>query len=113
MNKYKYIVLLIILFPYVGLAQLNPELIQYKQDINPDTIKQSVEQLQNFGSRYAFNPNRVEVSNYLKNRLEQYGWEAKIDSFYMENFEYPYFSGIINTGWQYNVVADKRGRYAP
>lgn len=113
MNKYKFIVLLIILFPYVGLAQLNPELIQYKQDINPDTIKQSVEQLQNFGSRYAFNPNRVEVSNYLKNRLEQYGWEAKIDSFYMENFEYPYFSGIINTGWQYNVVADKRGRYAP
>lgn len=113
MNKYKYIVLLIILFPYVGLSQLNPELIQYKQDINPDTIKQSVEMLQNFGSRYAFNPNRVEISNYLKNRLEQYGWEAKIDSFYMENFEYPYFSGIINTGWQYNVVADKRGRYAP
>ncbi len=105
--------LLVILLPFNAFSQLNEELIIYNQEINPDSLKYNVEQLQNFGSRYAFNPNRVEVSNYLKNRLQSYGWDAKIDSFYMENFEYPYYSGIINTGWQYNVVADKIGTINP
>ena len=65
--------LLVILLPFNAFSQLNEELIIYNQEINPDSLKYNVEQLQNFGSRYAFNPNRVEVSNYLKNRLEAYG----------------------------------------
>lgn len=112
MNRYYYLIL-IILLPFNVFSQLNKELVVYCQEINADSLKNNVEELQNFGSRYAFNPNRVEIANYLKNRLQEYGWDAKLDSFYMENFEYPYHSGIINTGWQYNVVADKKGIYNP
>lgn len=112
MNRYYYLIL-IILLPFNVFSQLNKELVVYSQEINADTLKNNVEELQNFGSRYAFNPNRIEIANYLKNRLQEYGWDAKLDSFYMENFEYPYHSGIINTGWQYNVVADKKGIYNP
>lgn len=113
MNKYINIVLFIIFLPFLSFAQLNQELINYTQSIHKDSLQHNVQTLQNFGSRYAFNPNRVEIAQYLKNRFEQYGLETKIDSFYIENFEYPYYSGIINNGWQYNVVAEKRGQYAP
>ena len=112
MNRYYYLIL-IVLLPFNVFSQLNQELVVYSQEINADSLKNNVEELQNFGSRYAFNPNRVEIANYLKNRLQEYGWDAKLDSFYMENFQYPYHSGIINTGWQYNVVADKKGIYNP
>lgn len=112
MLRYWYL-FLIILLPFNSFSQLNDELIIYNNEINSDSLKHNVEQLQNFGSRYAFNPNRVDVSTYLKNRLLSYGWETKIDSFYMENFEYPYNSGIINNGWQYNIVAEKRGTVKP
>lgn len=111
---YRYwLIILFALFPYLGLAQLNNEVRIYMNEINPDSLRYNIEVLQDYSSRYAFNPNRKDIANYLKERLINYGWDAKLDSFYMDSFEYPYNSGIINTGWQYNVMADKIGIHNP
>lgn len=76
--------------------------------INKDSLEYNVRTLQDFGSRYAFNDNRKQIAEYLMHRLENYGFETEIDSFYLE-MEYPYNSGIINKTWQYNVVGKKQG----
>lgn len=113
-NRYiYYIVSFLFLLPVLSFGQLNQDLIQYKESINQDSLKRNIRELQAFGSRYAFNPNHHSIALYLKQRLEEYGWETKIDSFYMENFLYPYHTNIINNDWEYNVVAEKRGLYAP
>jgi Predicted aminopeptidases len=113
-NRYiYYIVSFLFLLPVLSFGQLNQDLVQYKESINQDSLKRNIEELQAFGSRYAFNPNHHSIALYLKNRLQEYGWETRIDSFYMENFLYPYHTNIINNAWEYNVVAEKRGLYAP
>lgn len=114
MNRYLYYIVSILFFlPIISFGQINQDLIQYKESINEDSLERNVTALQDFGSRYAFNPNHYSIALYLKNRLEEYGWETRIDSFYMENFLYPYNTGIINNDWEYNVIAEKRGIYAP
>lgn len=113
-NRYiYYIVSFLFLLPVLSFGQLNQDLVQYKESINQDSLKRNIEELQAFGSRYAFNPNHYSIALYLKNRLQEYGWETRIDSFYIENFLYPYHTNIINNAWEYNVVAEKRGLYAP
>lgn len=83
-------------------------IIDLCSQINKDSLEYNVRTLQDFGSRYAFNDNRKQIAEYLMHRLENYGFETEIDSFYLE-MEYPYNSGIINKTWQYNVVGKKQG----
>ena len=97
---------------FVSLAQNQESEIQNLcSQINKDSLEANVRELQNFGSRYAFNNNRKDVAEYLRSRLELYGFEATLDSFYLE-MEYPFSTGIINQTWQYNVVGKKRGLWA-
>lgn len=97
---------------FVSLAQNQESEIQNLcSQINKDSLEANVRELQNFGSRYAFNNNRKDVAEYLRSRLELYGFEATLDSFYLE-MEYPFSTGIINQTWQYNVVGKKRGIWA-
>ncbi len=104
---------LVLIFSFlVSVAQNQESEIQNLcSQINKDSLEANVLELQNFGSRYAFNDNRKEVAEYLRSRLELYGFEAELDSFYLE-MEYPYFSGIYNETWQYNVVGKLRGMWA-
>ena len=97
---------------FVSLAQNQDSEIQNLcSQINKDSLEANVKELQAFGSRYAFNDNRKQVAEYLCNRLNYYGFEAELDSFYLE-MEYPFLSGIMNQTWQYNVVGKKRGLWA-
>lgn len=117
MNRYSYNIvyhtILLILLSLCSFAQPNPTIINYQNSINQDSLKANVHFLENFQSRYAFHPNRKQIALSLQERLQAYGWEAQIDSFYIENFEFPKNSGIINNSWQYNVVAQKIGSFLP
>lgn len=101
------IILILSMTTCLSTAQSQSEAIRNLcTQINKDSLEYNVRTLQDFGSRYAFNDNRKQIAEYLMHRLENYGFETEIDSFYLE-MEYPYNSGIINKTWQYNVVGKK------
>lgn len=118
MNKVKLLIIIIAVSSFniaisSAYAQLNQNVIQYKESVNKDTLIKNINYLQAFGSRYAFNPNNRDIAVSLRDKLISYGWDAKLDSFYIENFIHPFTSGIVRNSWQYNVVADKIGIYSP
>ena len=96
----KLIIILFVFIPSLAFTQLNNQLLQYNQSINKDSLEKTVLKLQAYGTRFAFQPNRKTIAEDLKQQLQSYGFSTKIDSFYVENFEYPYHSGIINNSWQ-------------
>ena len=87
----------------------NTEIFNLSQHINQDSLRQNVIELQNFSSRYAYNPNRKQVAEYLKTRLENYGFEVVIDSFLLQT---SWFPTEADTLWQYNVIGEKQGIWA-
>lgn len=67
-------------------AQNQEEVEAILADINADSLLRTVNDLQNFGSRFALREggNR-EVAEYLVQRLDDYGVPAVIDSFYLSD----------------------------
>lgn len=107
--KKRFLVLLLSMTAFLSEAVSQSEaILGLCSRVNVDSLEYNVRVLQDFGSRYAFNGNRRQIAEYLMHRLENYGFETEIDSFYLE-MEYPYNSGIINKTWQYNVVGKKQG----
>lgn len=81
-----------------------PEIIQ---EINNDSILNYITQLQSYQSRFLLNPNRLAIANWLKNKLESFGYEnARIDSFSCE-IHHP--GGLDTILTQYNVIASYQG----
>ena len=109
----KIIIILLVFIPNIVFSQINTTLVQYNQSINKDSLEKTVLKLQSYGTRFCFKPNRREIAQDLKQQLQAYGFESKLDSFYIDNFEYPFHSGQLNSGWQYNVVGQIRGSIAP
>ncbi len=66
-------------------SQSNEYLNEWLDEINADSLRRTVVDLQNFGSRYALRQggNR-QVADYVVQRLESYGIPAAVDSFYRE-----------------------------
>ncbi|MCQ2285127.1 MAG: M28 family peptidase [Bacteroidales bacterium] len=82
-------------------AQSNESLNILLDEINADSLHQTVLDLQNFGSRYALREGgNKQVAEYIQHRLENYGVTAEIDSFYLEG--YNWLVGNYNA-WFYNV----------
>lgn len=77
--------------------------------INQDSLRQNVIELQEFSTRYAYSPNRKQVAEYLKNRLENYGFEVVLDSFLLQT---GWYLTEADTLWQYNVIGEKQGLWA-
>lgn len=77
------------------------------QSISSDSLRKTVTDLQNFGTRYCLRDggNR-EVADYIAQRLENYGVSTVIDSFYVE--DYFWLSGDYQS-WFYNV----KGVFSP
>lgn len=79
------------------------------QEINKDSIAASIRQLVNFGTRYEFAPNRKEVSEWIRQKFNSFGYtDACLDSFQLVNPDPP-----KDTTWQYNVIATLSGNSAP
>ena len=66
----------ILLISITDLSAQNDEISSLCHKINQDSLKQNVIELQEFSTRYAYSPNRKQVAEYLKSRLENYGFEV-------------------------------------
>lgn len=94
---------------FLNLFSQNEELKNFYQEINQDSLQQNVIDLQSFSTRYAYSPNRKEIAEYLKQRLENYGFEVVIDSFLLQT---GWTLTEADTLWQYNVIGEKQGLLA-
>ena len=64
-------------------AQSPQEFQNMLEEINADSLRQTVLDLQNFGSRFALREGgNIEVAEYIVDRLNRYGVTAVVDSFY-------------------------------
>lgn len=87
----------------------DPEIMSVIQNINEDTLKKYVMELESFGTRFALAPNRRDVAMFIKQKFERFGYVAELDSFEISL----YYGGVINVTWQYNVVATLAGSIHP
>jgi leucyl aminopeptidase len=94
---------------FFDLHSQNTEVLNLTNKINQDSLQQNVIDLQSFSTRYAYSPNRKEVAEYLKTRLEDYGFEVVLDSFLLQT---SWFPTAADTLWQYNVIGEKQGLWA-
>jgi hypothetical protein len=79
----------------------------YANAISIDSIRMHMQNLQDYGSRYAFNPNRRQVAEYVQN----YFTSLQIPSVELDSF---LLLGQSNDKvWQYNVVASIPGTETP
>ncbi len=75
--------------------------------ISIDSIRMHMQNLQDFGSRYAYYPNQKEVAEYVQNYFIQLQIPSvELDSFLITGPGY-------DTAWQYNVVASIPGTQTP
>lgn len=106
-----YLFFLTIIVPSTSLfGQFNPILDSLARYINADSIAQTVREMEAFGDRFAARNNK-EVSEYLVQRLQNYGVEnAQIDSFYKSG--YSWLIGNYSF-YIYNVKGRIEGSKAP
>lgn len=72
------------------------------EDIQPDSIRNYIQSLQDFGTRFLLAPNRKDVALWIKAQFESFGIiEVVLDSFY------------IFDSWQYNVIATLHSEVNP
>ncbi|MEI7595830.1 MAG: M20/M25/M40 family metallo-hydrolase [Bacteroidota bacterium] len=83
----------------------------YLNEINKDSIRSTIQSLQNFQTRFMLDTNRKSIANFIKDKYIKMGYEnTVIDSFLtISNFDYFYNIVIQDTTWQYNVVATLQG----
>jgi len=84
---------------------------QMLNEINADSIRATVQDLQNFPNRFAQTSN-LEVAEYIVGRLSQYGMDdVRIDSFAVNLYSW-FLQDNINHN-MYNVIGTMRGSEQP
>ncbi len=82
----------------------NPLIAQMCVEVNKDSLKWFVRQLQSFGTRDCRAPNKKIVAEWIRGQFIRFGYlNAYLDSFYVNS----------TLGWQYNVVASLFGTDKP
>lgn len=79
--------------------------------INEDTLRTTLQEMGNWGSRFLMNDNKKEIATSLVNKFLSYGYtDVRLDSFYLviQNW-----MGLSDSSWQYNVVCTLPGSSAP
>jgi len=81
--------------------------------ISSDSISSYIMHLQGYGTRFSLSPNHKEIALWLQTKLQSFGYAGVVlDSFQITE-EWPFYSGIFVTTWQYNVIADLNGSTNP
>jgi len=85
----------------------NPVITKIADDLNADSIKKTVQWLQDKKTRYYLSSNRKQIATELKNKFVQLGYvNSRIDSFFLSSKgDY----GQAYETWQYNVIARLEG----
>lgn len=90
--------------------QTDPGIEAMVAAINEDTLRATMSELENWGSRFLMNDNKREIALSLVSKFLSYGYtEVKLDSFYL----IVNWSGYADSSWQYNVVCTVEGKSAP
>ncbi|MDO5759789.1 MAG: M20/M25/M40 family metallo-hydrolase, partial [Bacteroidota bacterium] len=100
--------LLFCLFVAFNTKAQNSVLQSIINNIQADSIKHNVEVLESFPSRFLFSEYQRQVAFYLKERMQNYGFDVEVDSFYVEDL-YIISNVPMNSGWAYNVLCVKKG----
>lgn len=108
-RRYIRFIIVFLLFCTFGLKAQNPVLQNIINNISADSIKYNVEVLESFPSRFFFSDYQRQVAFYLKDRMQAYGFEVEVDSFYVQDL-YILASVPMNSGWAYNVLCFKKGK---
>ncbi|MBC8436120.1 MAG: M20/M25/M40 family metallo-hydrolase, partial [Bacteroidetes bacterium] len=92
-------------------SDLNPVIVNVISQINSDSIRATIQHLQDYGTRFLMVDNRKEVATWIANQFISYGIaNVGLDSFLC----YINWGGVyVDTLWQYNVVATLTGQSAP
>lgn len=80
----------------------NQEILDLIEELNNDSLKKHITELENFVTREASEDNRREVAVHIVNKFRSYG----IEESYLDSFH-------IYGGWQYNVIAEVEGSANP
>lgn len=102
------ILYIILFFPLLAgkVEGQNPVIQACLAEVNADSIKATMQRLQDYGTRYFMAGNRKEIATWIMNRFMGYGYTAAaLDSVQMKNSD--------TTLWQYNVVCTIPGISAP
>lgn len=81
--------------------------------INSDSILSYIKHLQGYGTRFSLSPNHKEIALWLQTKLQSFGYASVVLDSFQVTEEWPFYSGIFVTTWQYNVVADLTGSANP
>ena len=92
-------------------SDLNPVIVNVINQINSDSIRATIQHLQDYGTRFMMVDNRKEIATWIANQFISYGMtNVVLDSFLC----YVNWGGIyVDTLWQYNIVATLTGQSAP
>lgn len=107
----------ILIFFMIGCSKENdniekpiPYISEFIEEVNSDSLRHSVEWLQNMQTRFMLANNRKLVAKNIQNKFIQIGYpNTKIDSFYNTRS----FNNTVYQTWQYNVIATLEGSVTP
>jgi hypothetical protein len=89
----------------------SPVILAMVNAISTDTLRATLLEMQQWGSRLLMNDNKKEIAMSLVNKFLSYGYtDVKLDSFYLV---IPNWGGYSDSSWQYNIVCTLRGASAP
>ena len=95
-------------------SSLDTLIVNLLSQINPDSMKQTIQSLQDFGTRFMLAPNRKEVANWIRDKFISVGINnTVIDSFQTHTVYLLSGTNVDTVTWQYNVVATITGKYNP
>jgi hypothetical protein len=88
-----------------------PEISAMVGAINADTLRATLQELQDLGSRFLMNGNKREIATSIMNKFLSYGYtDVRLDSFYLIINNW---NGWADSSWQYNIVCTFTGSSAP
>jgi hypothetical protein len=97
--------------PGIEPQSINPFISGLISQVNSDSIRSTIQHMQEYGTRFLLVDNRKIIANWIADRFRSYGYtDVKLDSFLnYVNWQ----GGNIDTTWQYNVVCTMTGSGAP
>lgn len=94
--------------------ELDSVIVANLEQINADSIKHTVQQLQDKTTRFMLAPNRKDVALWIQDRFESVGCtNTVIDSFQTHSILSGYNMSFDTITWQYNVIATIPGTMNP
>ena len=95
-------------------SSLDTLIVNMLDQINPDSLRQTILDLQGFGTRYMLAPNRKDVALWIKDKFVSLGISnTVIDSFQTHTVITLYGNIVDTVTWQYNVIATITGKHNP